>query len=201
MLETNHECILFLGDCRFVSATFRLFKLPKTGPTQKCQVIYNGGITGHEKELIFDANFTFKVTKDFHDFQHSSSSYFCSTNLFLILHCFSLFWSWYMCMCLCVCLYTHKHTHILVGFPGDSVVRICLRCRRPRFEPWVKKIPWRRKCHLTPVFLPGKSHGLRSLAGYSPWCQKRVRHDLVTKQQQIYIYIFAKPLKCKLQIS
>ena len=37
---TNHEYILFLGDCRFVSATFRLFKLPKTGPTQKCQVIY-----------------------------------------------------------------------------------------------------------------------------------------------------------------
>ncbi|XP_034884131.1 arsenite methyltransferase isoform X2 [Mirounga leonina] len=48
------------GDCRFVSATFRLFKLPKTGPAKRCQVIYNGGITGHEKELIFDANFTFK---------------------------------------------------------------------------------------------------------------------------------------------
>ncbi|XP_055250579.1 arsenite methyltransferase-like [Moschus berezovskii] len=48
------------GDCRFVSATYRLFKLPKTGPTKKCQVIYNEGITGHEKELIFDANFTFK---------------------------------------------------------------------------------------------------------------------------------------------
>ncbi|XP_055280722.1 arsenite methyltransferase isoform X2 [Moschus berezovskii] len=48
------------GDCRFVSATYRLFKLPKTGPSKKCQVIYNGGITGHEKELIFDANFTFK---------------------------------------------------------------------------------------------------------------------------------------------
>nr|XP_045734686.1 arsenite methyltransferase isoform X3 [Mirounga angustirostris] len=48
------------GDCRFVSATFRLFKIPKTGPAKRCQVIYNGGITGHEKELIFDANFTFK---------------------------------------------------------------------------------------------------------------------------------------------
>lgn len=60
VLEMNHEYILFLGDCRFVSATFRLFKLPKTGPTKRCQVVYNGGITGHEKELIFDANFTFK---------------------------------------------------------------------------------------------------------------------------------------------
>ena len=34
------------------------------------------------------------------------------------------------------------------------------------------KIPWRRKWHLTPVFLPGKSHGQRSLLGYSPWGRK-----------------------------
>ena len=38
--------------------------------------------------------------------------------------------------------------------------------------------------HSTPVFLLGKSHGQRSLAGYSPWNCKRVRHDLVTKQQR-----------------
>ena len=37
----------------------------------------------------------------------------------------------------------------------------------------------------TPEFLPGKFHGQRNLAGYSPWCCKRVRHGLVTKQQQI----------------
>ena len=42
------------------------------------------------------------------------------------------------------------------------------QCRRPRFDPWVGKIPWRRKRQPTPVFLPGKSHGHRSLAGYSP---------------------------------
>lgn len=64
-----------LGDCRFVSATFRLFKLPKTGPAERCQVTYNGGIIGHEKELIFDANFTFKVNKNFHDFGYSFYSY------------------------------------------------------------------------------------------------------------------------------
>ena len=46
---------------------------------------------------------------------------------------------------------------------------ICLRCRRPRFDPWVGKIPWRRKWQSTPVLLPGKSHGQRSLVGYSPW--------------------------------
>ena len=42
-------------------------------------------------------------------------------------------------------------------------------CERPRFNPWVRKIPWRRKRQPTPVFLPGKSHGQRSQVGYSPW--------------------------------
>ena len=37
------------------------------------------------------------------------------------------------------------------------------------FDPWVGKIPWRRKRRPTPVFLPGEFHGQRSLAGYSPW--------------------------------
>ena len=45
----------------------------------------------------------------------------------------------------------------------------CKRCRRRRFDPWVGKIPWKRKWQPTPVFLPGKSHEQRSLAGYSPW--------------------------------
>ena len=43
------------------------------------------------------------------------------------------------------------------------------QCRRCEFNPWVGKIPWRKKWQPTPVFLPGKSHGQRSLAGYSPW--------------------------------
>ena len=42
------------------------------------------------------------------------------------------------------------------------------QCRRPRFNSWVGKIPWRRKWQPTPVFLPGESHGQRSLAGCSP---------------------------------
>lgn len=52
------------GDCRFVSATFRLFKVPPAGAGGRCQAIYNGGIPGHEQELVFDANFTFKVSRD-----------------------------------------------------------------------------------------------------------------------------------------
>ena len=43
------------------------------------------------------------------------------------------------------------------------------QCRRCRFDPWVGKIPWRRAWQPTPVFLPGRSHGQRSLEGYSPW--------------------------------
>ena len=42
------------------------------------------------------------------------------------------------------------------------------QCRRCRFNPWVGKVSWRRKWLPTPVFLPGKSHGQRSLAGNSP---------------------------------
>ncbi|NWU60578.1 AS3MT methyltransferase, partial [Pterocles burchelli] len=49
-----------VGDCRFISATFRLFKVPGSSRTGPGQVIYNGGIVGHERELVFDANFTFK---------------------------------------------------------------------------------------------------------------------------------------------
>ena len=45
-------------------------------------------------------------------------------------------------------------------------------CRRPRFDPWVRKIPWRRKWLPTPVFLLGEFHGQRSLVGYSLWSHK-----------------------------
>ena len=43
----------------------------------------------------------------------------------------------------------------------------CRRRKRHGFDPWVGKLPWRRNGN-TPVFLPGKSHGPRGLAGYSP---------------------------------
>ena len=47
-----------------------------------------------------------------------------------------------------------------------------LQCGRAGFNPWVGKIPWRRKWQPTPVLLPGESHGGRSLIGYSPWGRK-----------------------------
>ena len=43
------------------------------------------------------------------------------------------------------------------------------QCRRPGINPWVRKIPWRRKWQPIPVLLLGKSHGQKNLVGYSPW--------------------------------
>ena len=60
-----------------------------------------------------------------------------------------------------------------IGFPGDSVGKEST-CNAG--EPWVGKIPWRRKWQPTPVFLPGESHGQRSLVDYSPQgCKDRTR--------------------------
>ena len=54
------------------------------------------------------------------------------------------------------------------GFPGGSMVK-----NLPgKQETWVGKNPWRRKWQPTPVYLPGESHGQRSLVGYSPWGHK-----------------------------
>ena len=66
------------------------------------------------------------------------------------------------------------------GLSGKEPV---CQCRRRGFNPYAGKIPRRRKRLLTPVFLPGKILGQRSLAGPSPWGPRGVRHDLTTKQQ------------------
>ena len=44
--------------------------------------------------------------------------------------------------------------------------------KRCGLDPWVEKIPWRRKWYSAPVFMPGKSHGQRSLVSYGPWGHK-----------------------------
>ena len=62
------------------------------------------------------------------------------------------------------------------GTSGKEHACRCRRYKRCGSNPWMGKIPWRRAWQPTPVFLPGESHGQRSLAGYSPW-GRRVRHD------------------------
>ena len=78
----------------------------------------------------------------------------------------------------CPCTPGHVGTHLLLSV-SLSVVSLCdpiaiknppanagdMRCR---LDPWVRKLPWSRKWQPTPVFLPGESHGQRSLVGYSP---------------------------------
>ena len=62
------------------------------------------------------------------------------------------------------------------GFPGGSVVKnppaSAGDIRNVGLTPGSKKMPWRRKWQPTPVFLPGKSHGQKSLTGYNPWGHK-----------------------------
>ena len=60
-------------------------------------------------------------------------------------------------------------TKYVSGPPRCSSDKESARQCRTGCNPWVGKIPWRRKWQPTPVFLPGESHGQRSLAGYSPW--------------------------------
>ena len=63
-----------------------------------------------------------------------------------------------------------SYYHFKVGRGATGKEPACegRRCKRCRFDPWVGKIPWRKAWQPTPVFMPGESHGQRSLAGYSP---------------------------------
>ena len=54
-------------------------------------------------------------------------------------------------------------------FPTAQIVKILPAMQDTRFDPWVRKIPWRTEWLPTPVFLPGEPNGQRSLMGYSPW--------------------------------
>ena len=74
------------------------------------------------------------------------------------------------------------------------------QCRRCGFYSWVGKIPWRSKQQPTPVFLPGKSHGQRSLEDSSPWGHKELdttEHSTANKgeSQVILVDCHQRPLK------
>ena len=85
---------------------------------------------------------------------------------------FFLFFYWHT---FCTILYKLQVYNIL-GFPGGSSGKEpacqCRRCKRLRLDPWVRKIPWRRKWQATPTFLPGESHEQRSLVSYNPQGRK-----------------------------
>ena len=93
-------------------------------------------------------------------------------------------------------------TLLSIGLPwwfrGQS---LCLQCRRPGFDPWVKKIPWRRNWQPTSVFLPGESHGWRSLVGYNP--RGRKESDMIERLHFHFTLLSISNLTSKsgLQIS
>ena len=64
--------------------------------------------------------------------------------------------------------YTYAYMDFQGGASGKEPARQCKRSKRCGINPWAGKIPWRWKWQPTPAFLPGESHGQRSLMGYSP---------------------------------
>ena len=69
---------------------------------------------------------------------------------------------------------------------------------QPVFHPWVRKIPWRRNWQPTPVLLPGKFHGQRSLVGYSPWGCK----ELDTTEWLHFLYHWAtREAPCRINLE
>ena len=76
-----------------------------------------------------------------------------------------VFWRYFnifhLCVSTCEC-FGLSRWWLVVKNPSANV-------KRCRLDPWVRKIPWRRAWQPSPGFLPGESHGQRSLAGYSPW--------------------------------
>jgi len=75
-----------------------------------------------------------------------------------------------------IIIVTHNGLHFTMEASLVTQMVKNLQCSRPGFNPWVRKIPWRREWLPTPVFLPGECHGQWSLMGCSPW-GRRVRHD------------------------
>ena len=74
------------------------------------------------------------------------------------------------------------------GFPGGSVVKNLPAVQETGFDSWVRKIPWRRKWQPTPGFLPGESHGQRSLVGYSPWgCKESDTTEWISNKSKYHL--------------
>ena len=92
---------------------------------------------------------------------HRSVLYVCESFSVPLCHILFIYYLW-----LCWVL------GFLGGASGKEPSCQCRRHKRWRFDPWVRKTPWRRKWQLTPVFLPAESHGQKSLAGCSPCSHK-----------------------------
>ena len=105
-------------------------------------------------------------------------------------------------MGICIFYPYYKEAVSISGLPWWLSGRVpTCQCRRCGFNPWAGKITCRRKWQPIPVFLPGKSHRQKSLAGYSPWGHKRVRHVLATLPCRHYLYPLKPPGKSPANLS
>ena len=66
----------------------------------------------------------------------------------------------------------HEMMEIPRWHSSKEFARQCWSHKRCRFDPWVGKIPWKRKYQLAPIFFPRKFQGQRNLVGYSQWGHK-----------------------------
>ena len=100
-----------------------------------------------------------------------------------------------------------EHSYSLVA----QMVKNLPECKRPGFDAWVGEIPWRRAWYTTPIFLPGESHGQKSLVGYTPWSHKTwtvlyfnifslLPHVIWSSRELKYVLIILSVLECNLYI-
>ena len=83
---------------------------------------------------------------------------------------------------------SEKRNVLVYPSSGSAGKESASTAKRPRFDLWVGKIPWRRQWQPTPVFLPGESHRQRSLAGYSPWgCKELDRTERLSEHTHTHI--------------
>ena len=82
---------------------------------------------------------------------------------------------------LCIQTETVTSSYVNAGFPRWLSGKDTCQCRKRGSDPWVREVPG--EGNGTSVFLSGKYDEQKNMAGYSPWGHKRVRHNLVTKQQ------------------
>ena len=85
-----------------------------------------------------------------------------------IYYLFILVFTIYILYTVIYIAYIYIYIYIYI-YRVAQLVKNLLPGRRPRFDPWVGKIHWKRKWQPTPVFLPGEFYGHRSWAGYSSW--------------------------------
>ena len=75
------------------------------------------------------------------------------------------------------------------GFPGGAMVKEsacqCRSCKRHRFDPWVRKIPWRRKWQPTPVFLPGNPTDRGASQATQSVGSQRIGHNWVSTSKHL----------------